>query len=299
MISATLALSGEAATNYSLSSFSETVTTHGVILEGIAFETDSADNGIAVSADGYCAGDNAGIGFFLESGTPDQYMLTYSTDEQAQGFADVAWTNLPSSNQIALTIPATAQDGTHSVALTLRNSAYPTFESAPATINFIVNLSKDYVRPIFPDVITIVDSCHCIEQNTVQWYRDGAIIPGATGPYYYEAGGLAGHTYHVDLVINGVATRTCEQTDVTTIVTEISSAEATVAAYPNPAVDQVTVSIEHSDTFVHTLRVMNTLGMTVLNTTFQGDSTVLDFSSLTHGSYTVSVDGIAVRVIKK
>ena len=100
------------------------------------------------------------------------------------------------------------------------------------------------------------------------------------------------------MTMNGNAVQTCEQYDVVTLVEEAASVEATVSAYPNPAVDQVNVTIENSYSATHTLRVMNVMGVTLVNTTFEGNSTVVDFSAFGAGSYTVSVDGAVARVIK-
>ena len=44
---------------------------------------------------------------------------------------------------------------------------------------------------------------------------------------------------------------------------------------------------------------MNVMGVTVYEGMFNGDNTTIDFSRFGNGSYTVSVDGIVVRVIKK
>jgi hypothetical protein len=43
---------------------------------------------------------------------------------------------------------------------------------------------------------------------------------------------------------------------------------------------------------------MNVMGVTLVNTTFEGNTTMVDFSRFGAGSYTVSVDGVVARVIK-
>ena len=82
-----------------------------------------------------------------------------------------------------------------------------------------------------------------------------------------------------------------------TIVTD--AAVAMVTVYPNPTVDRVRVKVENSFYPMHVLRVMNVMGVTMLNTVFDGNETSIDFSGFANGAYTVSVDGVVNRVIKK
>ena len=295
-ITAYYTLGGVDANNYMLGSATEVVTTTGSIVAPMVYDGTQADNGIGVNASGYCSGDASGIDYYLQSGNPDQYKLVYSAEAHAQGFTDVNWSTITTAGTVDVNIPANAASGNYTVALTLRNSNYPQFESTPVNVTFHVNLSRNYTMPIFSDVISIVDTCHCIDHSTVKWYHNGVYV--GDGPYYQEVGGLTG-SYHVTMTMNNVDSRTCEQTDLTTIVPEASSVKTVVKAYPNPAIDRVNVSIEYSFETMHTLRVMNVLGMTLVNTTFDGESTVVDFSSFGVGSYTVIVDGVVTRVIKK
>ena len=296
-ITAQLTLVGADMANYTLASPTQVITTSGVIVAPFVFDNTqgTSGNGIAVSAGGYCSGDAAAIQYYLTSGTPDQYQLLYDDAAHAQGFTDVAWTNIATAGNVDLVIPVDAFYGNYNATLTLRNSAYPQFESAAIPVSFLVNLSRNYTMPIFSDVISIVDTCNCIDQSSVKWYHNGTYV--GDGPYYQEEGGLTG-SYHVTMVINGNSVQTCEQYDVTTLVPEAASLEATVDAYPNPAVDQVNITIENPYSASHSLRVMNVMGVTLVNTTFEGKSTVVDFSRFGAGSYTVSVDGIVARVIK-
>ena len=102
--------------------------------------------------------------------------------------------------------------------------------------------------------------------------------------------------------IRAILTSFCEgyneQDDMNTIVPEAENVQASVSTYPNPAVDVVNVTIENSYNNSHSLRVMNVMGVTLVDTTFEGESTTVDFSRFGAGSYTVSVDGIVARVIK-
>lgn len=295
-ITAYFTLEGADVSNYALAYTSKVITTNGAILAAISYDATQGDNGIGVNASGYCSGDASGIQYYLTSGIPDQYKLVFDQTGHDNGFTDVNWSTIATTGTVDITIPANAAAQTYNATLTLRNSNHPTFESAPIAVTFLVNLSRNLTMPIFNDVISIVDTCHCIDHASVKWYHNGTYV--GDGPYYQEIGGLTG-SYHAQFSINGQTKVTCEQTDLTTIVPELGTQPATVNVYPNPTVDQVSVSIDHPEGFVHTLRVMNVMGMTLVNTTFEGDETVVDFSGFGVGSYTVSVDGIVVRVIKK
>lgn len=296
-ITANISLMGADAANYLLASPIQVITTSGAIVAPMVFDITQGNtgNGLFVDAAGYCSGDNPTVQYFLAGGSADQYKLVYDAAAHAEGFVDAGWTNIANAGYVDLNIPVDAVYGTYNATLTLRNSAYPQFESAPTPVSFQVNLSRNYVRPIFSDVVGVVDTCNCINLSTVKWYHNGVYV--ADGPCYQEVGGLTG-TYHVTMEMNNTSMMTCEQDDLTTTAPEAASVTATVTTYPNPAVDQVVVAIENSFAESHSIRVMNVMGVTLVNTTFEGKSTTIDFSTYGSGSYTVIVDGIVARVIK-
>jgi hypothetical protein len=269
-----------------------------IIFMPVEINTDVADSGIAVDASGYCAGTGA-INIIVRSGSPDEYVLYFEDDN----FTDIdSWTTISNIDNDTLTldivVPEGVNNGIYTAWLRLRNSNHSAYVSDSVRIQFRVNLPRTYTMPLFDDVIALVDTCHCF--TNIQWYRDGVAIPGANGYYYQEQGGLAGHTYYVTALMNGQATTTCEQDDMNTLLhNDGQQAQTTVSAYPNPTTQAVNVTIANSNASVHTVRVMNVMGVTVENTTFDGDSTTIDMSNMANGSYTVSVDGIVVRVIKK
>lgn len=300
-ITATMVLTGADRGNYTVP-VSQVVSVNGAIVDPIVFDAAQGDNGIQVNVNGYCIGDASGFNYYLTKGTANEYKLVYSDDAHGQGFTDVDWTTITTAGTIDIIVPSTAAALNYTAQLYLRDNVYH-LESAPVQLTFTVNLSKDFVRPIFNDVMTIVDSLGTIDQTSVKWYRDG-VYTGVDGPYFQEtlAGGLTGHTYYVTFNFKDNPTntlRTCDQADVTTRPAEHDFATTNVKAYPNPTVDRVTVSIENPTSFNHTLRVMNVMGVTLMETTFDNDSTEIDFSGFGVGPYTVSVDGIVVRVIKK
>lgn len=294
-ITASYTLSGADASNYAIVTPVQVLTTSGAIVAPVMLDVTQGNNGIGVSANGYCSGDASGIQYWLTSGNPNQYRLVYDQEALDNGFTNTGWSNITTPGMVDVNVPVNADAKDYTVTLSFRNSTYPQVVSAPITVTFAVNLSRNYTMPIFSDVISIIDTCHCIDQSSVKWYHNGTYV--GDGPYYQEVGGLTG-SYHATLMMNNKATRTCEQTDLTTLVPEAAAVQTKVTAYPNPVVDRVTLSIENPTAFNHTLRVMNVLGMTLVNTTFDGDETTIDFSGFGIGTYTVSVDGIVVRVIK-
>lgn len=286
--------------NYALDTNTYLATINGAILAQYVYE-DTANNGIAVNAMGYCAGSDT-IRYFLQSGNPDEYDLIFSEEAVAQGFTNLGWQPLNASTPgiILIDIPADAANGLYTAKLVFHNSAHPNLVSDTATIGFSVNLPKTYTMPLFSDVIALVDTCHCF--TDIYWFHstDGGATwdSVAYGVYYYqEVGGLTGQ-YRVSAKMNGVPVISCAQDDVATLIAD-ETAPAKVSVYPNPAVNRASITVSNSRNDIHTLRVMSIMGVEMENTTFSGDNCQLDLSNYATGSYTVSVDGIVVRVIKK
>lgn len=293
--------------NYILDTNAQLMATDGAIIAPFVVDTTAENNGIAVNARGYCVGSDT-IRYFLEAGSsvPDEYLLIYSPEAVAQGFDSTAtWQALDASNPgvILIDIPANAAAGLYSAKLLFRNSNHSSLVSDTSYIGFVVNLSEAYTMPLFSDVIALVDTCHCF--TDIHWFHstDGGAtwteVVEAQGRYYYqEEGGLTG-MYYVSAKVNGVATFTCPQSDMTTLLADDQQSNAKVSVYPNPAAEKATVSITGSNSDVHSLRVMSIVGAEMENVSFTGDSYQLDMRNYVNGSYTVSVDGIVVRVIKK
>ena len=297
-ITAHFSLSGADAANYLLTLTDTVLTTQGIILDTIALNTDTADQGIALNAYGYCSGSDT-IRYFLQSGSPDEYSLTFDdADILNQHFVNTGWAQLNPATPgiIIIDIPADAEAGDYTVILKFRDSAYPTSESQPIAITLHVNLPRTYTMPLFADVIALVDTCLCF--SDIQWYHNGVAIPGANGYYYQEVGGLTGE-YHVTARMNGRLTASCTQDDVTTLLSDNTTGLTTVSAFPNPTADHINIHIDGTRTPVHSLKVVSVMGMTMTSGTFEGDSTTIDLGSWQPGNYIVSVDGHVVRIIKK
>ena len=252
-----------------------------------------------VGYEGYCS-DTATVTFKLTSGNPDQYKLVFNAAAQAEGFADIAWTNTVNDTTIQFIIPTGAKAGDYSVVMTLREAAYPQYESSPITINFSVGMDKDYVTAIFGDVLTIVNKGEVADYDQYSWYCNGNEL-GYYGQYYQDPNGLSSSNYYYVRLTNsttGAVAQTCPQT-VVTVLGEDEVFQPVVSTYPNPATSQTTVNIENSTNETHTLRVMNVMGQVVMTTTFEGNECNINLDGYAQGTYTVSVDGTTVRIIKK
>ena len=309
-------LTGDAAliNNYDLQPTSEIFTTEGVIIEPFhpdTTQTPEADEeqnkvqeGIEVYAYGYCEGDNVGLKYHLNSGNPDQYKIDFADSR----FTDVDWTNLDITGPdgvIYIDVPVDVPTGDYNMTVYFRDSRFTWLESQALNVTFHVNLPETYVKPLFDNTIVLVDTCDCF--TDIQWYyratssEPWAPIPGATGHYYRPENGtkLTGE-YFVSAKMNGVPTYTCGQEDMETLYgADSNQQQAQVVAYPNPVESNTNVTIKNSTLWNHNLRVVNLMGIEVLNTTFEGDETIVNMSGFVSGNYMISVDGISVKVMKK
>jgi len=297
-ITVSYSLTGNSQGNYQLNPASE-VLHSGVILEN--YVTDG--EGISINPYGYCWGSNT-LDYDLVSGNPDQYKVDFDNPL----FTDMDWTDIATPGKLILNVPDGIATDDYSATLQLRNHNYPSFLSDPITITFHVDLPQAYVQPLFYDIITLIDTCHCM--TDIQWYHraPGAsiwyMIPGANDYIYHEEGGLTGE-YMVRVKINGVETYTCPQGNLHHLLDGIEAVEecgkATLTVYPNPTTDAVTVTFKNEKTRGegHTLRVMNMVGAEMVHRTFQGERTMIELSEYPSGQYMVSVDGVVVKLIKK
>ncbi len=308
-------LTGDAAllANYDLIPTSEIFAKKGVIIEKFIpdnnpeeQEDDEAEvkEGIEVYAYGYCLDDHVYMRYHLNSGNPDQYKIDFD-DER---FEDVRYEQTQISGPdgtIEINIPANMPTGDYTMTVTFRDSRFDWLESAPLTVTFHVNLPETYVTPLFENTIALVDTCNCF--TDIQWYHRADAseawqpIAGATGRYYRPEGGakLTGE-YFVKATWKGIPTYTCGQADMETLYgADKQQPKATVKAFPNPVVNTTTVTIENSENWNHSLRVVNLMGVEVMNSTFEGNETTVDMDGFVQGNYMISVDGIVVKVMKQ
>ncbi len=305
-------LTGDAAllNNYNLDPTSDIFTTEGVIIEPFIPDNEekpedqeaTVNEGIEIYAYGYCDGSGYSLKYHLESGNPDQYKIDFADSR----FTDVDWTNLEITGKdgtIDIEIPVDLPTGDYTMTVYFRDSRFDWLESRQFNVTFHVNLPETYVRPLFDNVIALVDTCNCL--TDIQWYwranssEPWQPIEGANGYYYHADGKLTGE-YFVKANMNGEPTYTCGQADMETLYGEGQQAQAPVVrAYPNPVVNTTTVTIENSDAAEHTLRIVNLMGAEVLSATFEGTETKVEMGTFVQGNYMISVDGVTVKVLKK
>ena len=307
-------LTGDAAllNNYDLQPASEIFSTEGVIIEPFIPNDDhqpedgeqvEVEEGIDVYAYGYCDGSGYSLKYHLNSGNPDQYKIDFADSR----FTDVDWTKLVNAGKdgtIDIEIPVDMPTGDYSMTVYFRDSRFTWLESRALTVTFHVNLPETYVKPMFNNTIILVDTCECF--TDIQWYhRNNSSEPwqpieGATGHYYRPADGskLTGE-YFVKASMNGVPTYTCGQDDMETLYGGDKKNATKVSAYPNPVVTTTTVTIEESDNYEHSLRIVNLMGVEVENSRFEGNVTTVEMTGYPQGNYMISVDGIVVKVMKK
>ncbi len=306
-------LTGDATllTNYNLTPTSEIFAKEGTIIENfvpndnpeekVDDETEVKE-GIEVYAYGYCLGDSVGMSYHLNSGNPDQYKIEFEDSL----FTDVDWTDLDITGPdgiIYIEVPVDVPTGDYQMTVTFRDSRFTWLPSNPMSVTFHVNLPETYVTPMFDNTIALVDTCECF--TDIQWYHRAdasepwVAIPGATGHYYRPADGskLTGE-FFVQAKMNGVPTYTCGQADMETLY-GAEKPKANVKAFPNPVVNTTTVTIENSENYEHSLRIVNLTGAEMFRTTFEGNETKVDMDGFVQGNYMIYVDGIVVKVMKK
>ena len=288
-IVAFFSISGSDAANY-LVPDTLLITTHGAIVYPIQLAFPEFE----VDVNGYCGTANITYNLYTPySGIPNQYLLVFDEDALAHGFTNDGWQNITTPGTVSINIPDEAAGHWYSPMIILRNSNFPDFMSDTSLFPpFHANLPNTSVVAIFNDVLSIVDTCHCFDN--FQWYKDGVPIPGANLPWYQDPDGLNG-SYHVDATMYGEPTWTCDSA----YTFQMASEETTVSAFPNPTTDRVSISLSNSPNFNHSLVIMNVMGMTVMNIPFTGNDIDIDLRGLPDGSYTVIVDGLTTRVIKR
>lgn len=257
-------------------------------------ETGDTVSFFQVAADGYCQDEYGDINFTVAAGQADQYMVEFTSSQ----FTDVDWTDLTDPTSISIMVPADATDGVKVAKIKFRtivvtasgDTAYA--ETDYLYVAFKVNLSKDYIRVVFDDVLAVDNTGNGFA--TYQWYRNGEPIIGATKGYYQEVGGLKGDAYYVRMNVNtDTMARTCEFIAPVTPVDE-----KVLVVYPNPVSSSSTIVLRGFDASNHLLRVFNEFGVEVMSQEFSGSELKADFGRLSQGSYMVTVDGVSTKVVK-
>lgn len=163
--------------------------------------TGSESEFFLVSGAGYCHGDEGSVLYSIEAGNPVAYSVTFSAEAKAQGFQDIAKTEMPAGDikSFALYIPENCHYGKYTADVYF----YPTLDIDPikVPVTFTVNIPRVDIKQLFDDVVAIDNNEG--KYTSYQWYHNGEIIPGATSQYYQEKGGLTG-TYYVEVTVEGL-----------------------------------------------------------------------------------------------
>lgn len=250
----------------------------------------------------YCQATEVGLKYSVLDGEPTMYTLNFDDAAVAQGFVNAQGltgltypVSYPFEGVINFTIPTTCKEGRYGVQVSFVNDANVSYDVA--TVYFYVNMSNAYLVQLFCDVIS-VDNSGALDGmpnrfDTYQWYKNGAMIDGATKAYYQDPEGLNGE-YSVLVNKDSVDENyICPMSNFRSCPTE-----KIVYAYPNPVANIVTIDLEGFDEGTHTLNVFSNTGLSIFTTTFTEDKYPLDMTAMAPGTYMITVDGVSVKVIK-
>lgn len=190
----------------------------------------------------FCAGDRIEISTNA-SGLPNSYKLTFS-DPQFGEFGG----KYPADGKLSFAIPEGVSYGKITMSLVLENVEAES-QSDPYTMEFYLDGAADgsansIVKQKWDDVVYASNAKD--EFVSYQWYRDGKPLPGSTGQYYQEVGGLQTATYAVKIgKADGGYVFTCPFKATAKISKSV--AVAGVKVYPNPASANQQFTIEIVD----------------------------------------------------
>lgn len=147
-----------------------------------------------------------------------------------------------------------------------------------------------------PQVPTVTISSFVLTTNAVgnvQWLLDGVAISGAVSTSYSAT--KTGR-YSVRGSVNDCGEAISNEVYLTILATEPDPVDETLAVYPNPATQQITVSLPVTTSLqgTPTLRLTDLRGLTIRTATLQRNgktySTVLDVTDLPGGAFFVIID---------
>lgn len=274
--------------------------TAGIIYDTIALKEQTNGMKFIPDAVSYCKGDKVTLGFNVISGDPVEYRMEF-LGEAKKLFKDSTWR--PTNDDNTLSFNVEPRDDVHGVykgIIIMRNELQQRDDINDRlysdTFEIRVNMSADaYLTKMYSDVISLVLTHSGDTFKTYQWYRNGDIIPGATLPYYKEQGGLDGVYYAIVNMGMPTEERTCDSP----LFKAGKNDDKRIMAYPNPVQDHVTLRIDNFTDETHTMKVVNAMGNVLETQEFDGD--VLDFNmdGYIPGIYTITIDELQIKVIKK
>ena len=176
-------------------------------------------------------------------GKPNAYDVTFSDNAKAAGFVSVKGATIPESNEIHVPVPSPAAYGKYDCTIlfyTATNNGTAGCVSEEQKLSFSLYMDG-FVHRKWNDVVFVDNSDKNCEPNcdedltftAYQWYKDGELIPGATGQSYYEAGGLNGYYQVLMTASDGTIYRSCEY-EMRPVIEALDDAQAPVRLYPIP-----------------------------------------------------------------
>lgn len=231
-ITVTYLLDGPASGNYLVPA--NYIANNGIIIDRITIA------GLQAPQSG-CEGGSLNIQYDILSGTPAQYQILFDNAAIAAGFGNISYTAAPASNGsaiISIDVPEGLPHGTYAAQLQLRSASGSESDLYP--FSFTVDLSSDYLVDKFDDVILCDNSSNLFA--AYQWFKNEALINGATNQAYCDPIGLSG-TYYVQVVTtDGKTLKTCPAS-----YTALKAAKALINVFPNPVQAGQTFTIEVTD----------------------------------------------------
>ena len=142
--------------------------------------------------------DSLAISYTVRQGTPDHFDLTFSKKAQEVGFKDTLNGLMPASHVITLPLPRPLPFEVYSFSIAFFSENTISNEckrSETYTQTFTIGIDG-FVHRKDNEVIFVDNSGKHSEEGitfqTYQWYRNGEILKGETGQFYYEYNGLNG-----------------------------------------------------------------------------------------------------------
>lgn len=210
-ITAYFRLEGAAAGNYDLDCSSSVYSTEGIIAAWVTpkpFEDGSYFHTSDIA--GVCPDDIEYAAYQLESGNVTAFSIYYGEDAKNVGFEDVELGLSELEGNIKIVVPADAPCGSYSaeVVLTYQGKDEVVYSTGRLPLNFIVKVASADIVSIYDDVVGVRDmDCRYV---AYQWYKDGAILEGATKAYYQQEGGLEGDYSLKVTTVDGENYLSCE-----------------------------------------------------------------------------------------
>ena len=210
-IKAYFSLSGADAANYKVTPTSLVYSTEGIIA-ALVTPTPFEDGSYFHTSDiaGVCPDDIEYAAYQLESGNVTAFSIYYGEDAKNVGFEDVELGLSELERNIKIVVPADAPCGSYSaeVVLTYQGKDEVVYSTGRLPFNFIVKVAAADIVSIYDDVVGVRDMDN--RYIAYQWYKDGAILEGATKAYYQQEGGLEGDYSLKVTTVDGENYLSCE-----------------------------------------------------------------------------------------